>query len=1668
MIYRECYVMLQHVRSHATSLVPALGMLADVSRTLSLLAGCPQQPTSSQIQQYLGQILDRTLDLMICMTSYFQDLSVGSSTVAGPSEFRTSLGMPLEVFDHEADQLLDEVWNYYIPSDTREPLVHFRQIQRLLQPQDEVVRKTDILLLSGGESRHEFTCEWFSEPFLDFVRGSDSAFWINGRVGCGKSVLCGWILESLQSAVDGQEYTTVTYAINSVLPSETKTICVIKALLLQIIRCQYRSFRLYEALANLISTSATGDAPIQFEKALWDSLEVAISEIEQPTMLVIDGLSEVDGGETAAAAFFQNLLRLVAGNPLARLLVLSRPFPLSPRTPLRRRTIEARDLHKDMCRVITALVPSHSPMPAVEIARRIDHEANGNFFWSLLAFQEWAAQNFSQQVWRTLPVSLEANAVSRLDFSDPVTCLVLFDSIIAIRPLRLVEIEVISRLDLNNRLLKPQAPNVLRAVEEACGSVLIVQEGIVLFRHAVLKQALFDMLQVGNLLLGPELHANIACRLLLYIKLILGQRSSLTLKPTPSLALEDLFHAHPLLLYALSYWPKHAIASSMFSEPEDCRPNSVCLTVFPDTVHAATVEASFWRRDLSIESIRALQLAALMRKEILGDHDATLQTFACLAEALRCRQDFTSAANYFYKAAEIAQQALPEFHSFTATCMLKYLEVIEAADDGNITDLLSRKADVLRYMISMYDTQTGPSSDQALKFSNLLASHYAIMQEYNLSTALSQHIHSLTMDRYGKDSSQAKVSAERLAEFLQYQSEKGAGSYDEAVNDDILQTYHVTDPRRIKALIERADDYNSLEEPFKAELIYVSLWHGVAESCSRHRNPENHEKLLQCGVTYAAFLRKHGRIVDSQNVLLALWGQQQALGYGSANISTLLVEVATEMRDSDLQNLALDVSHAALASSGIQDPDRIKKSISDITLDMVRDAQSNTTSEVKLRRVMEAKKPQGLTPADVPTLNALITQITDGNRFDDAVAIATEALHQLWPSVMDDSFDQTLCDSGPWVSELVQLATSLGNAYKENNQMDGAGRLYWRLFQVARKADAVDDSTTVEYANSALAAFEKTGQISRIIALREDLLDLCVMRFGDRHSNTIDARYALASLYLQEQIFDKAKQQYFHIADPSRQPGSHELAALSALTGLIDVCSRQEFWDQAVAAYASLWTTFLTKGRDYGFDPSTSKALYGEYTTLLKKQDPADIVRTHGLTEQYRSACTALWGERNLITMEAVLWLAEIESRLHPESIKAIRLYESLVDGEEEIPPEQREDAKAILEASESRLTDFYQASINDDGQDTAKGVHLKENIARAVRLQRKKYDREKTRRGASHPATLSDLAIWISMLAKQNRSMAIQESQLAINFVMESDDSPGSLYDAAVILADSFSANSFIEEGFNTVRGLVEHVIFEERARRSNLVFLAAFEAHLTHSVAGFTEVHAKLLRMSALWDYYRHASQASTDPGLTFACGARLREFLMMYSYTDRAILIEGDLYERFMEYYGAAFGQGIQTARELFFVLLEELSNEKLQFESPNMPSLAFTALTNNARSLVGDGQYTTALNVLIPGYELLLFVGAFAECSISVFEDGLWLGLMLAVPVDDQDTRTRMLNLSMKILQETLRQCRSQNFDFTVLSVDRISHVASVLGLQHNYEDLEVSKHFTDQAFDLMPY
>ena len=767
-----------------------------------------------------------------------------------------------------------------------------------------------------------------------------------------------------------------------------------------------------------------------------------------------------------------------------------------------------------------------------------------------------------------------------------------------------------------------------------------------------------------------------------------------------------------------------------------------------------------------------------------------------------------------------------------------------------------------------------------------------------------------------------------------------------------------------------------------------------------------------------------------------------------------------EMRRSGLQDIALDVLNTVVACSEVHDLnpgqlERVKQVIADTTLDLVRDARKDPvlskSSEVALLSVLHASKSQEPSTADISMVNAPVNSFANDNRFTDLISVASDTLQWLWPSVMDDLYSQSdrLADStlGRFDSELAKLATNLAWAYTMTDQTDAVGRTYWHLFQAAKFSDPMDDSTVTGYADLALTAFEQNGHIDRMISLRNDMLDYSISKYGESNSMTIDHRYLLASLYSQVQKSEDAKEQYTRIANVLKQPKFHESAALPALRKLIDICSQEESWDEVLEVYGSLWNTMLAKGLSYGFEPISAKKLYEGYTALLKRQNSFSAL--HEVTEQYRSACLLMYGDQHQATRDAVQLLAESWDRQFPGCPETISLYESLVDKQHALI-DQGEDAKETSDVPESRLIDIYQANIPGDMDGPT--------ITRAIRLLGSRYQSEKTRHGLTQPATLSSLAIWISMLTKQgspdSRAVALQELQQAINSMIGSDMPPSSLFYATIALATSFSTNGFLEEGLSTVQKLTEQVIFEQdeardtdRTRKSNLVLLTAFEAHLTGSSRDFAKIHAKILMQSSLWAAFKRLCQTNTEPGVTLACGARLRKFLIEHNYQERGALIEDDLYNRFMESYGMAF---TQPARPLFLLLVDELGSERLQID---IPRLACVAVNRKVGSLLDGGQVTEALRLSTLGFDFLCSVGTFEK--LSNLESGFRLGLMLTGKGTDPVVGTQMLGLSKKVLQQLLGHCRSTGLNINTINIELISHVASVLGQQECYEDLEVS-------------
>ena len=88
-------------------------------------------------------------------------------------------------------------------------------MRKWLAPRDTVLQNLSSDRMASRNVRDEFTCEWFQKNLLDFARSHDEVMAINGEVGCGKSVLSGWIVERLQRPLGRKSYETLSHIIGT-------------------------------------------------------------------------------------------------------------------------------------------------------------------------------------------------------------------------------------------------------------------------------------------------------------------------------------------------------------------------------------------------------------------------------------------------------------------------------------------------------------------------------------------------------------------------------------------------------------------------------------------------------------------------------------------------------------------------------------------------------------------------------------------------------------------------------------------------------------------------------------------------------------------------------------------------------------------------------------------------------------------------------------------------------------------------------------------------------------------------------------------------------------------------------------------------------------------------------------------------------------------------------------------------------------------------------------------------------------------------------------------------------------------------------------------------------------------------------------------------------------
>lgn len=1680
-MYAACYDLLLRISSGEAAFIDfAYPILSEIRQVLSLILRQTSLFVNNDgIQQLLDQLMVSVLNLLMKTVNCPQNNFTSSHT---DRNFRTALSLVQGL----KGQLITELWICQLSPDAasvnnlREQM---SRIQQQLWPNDQTSLAMYVNLSTARSFHTEYTCEWFAKPLLDFIRSSDKAFWIEGSAGCGKSMLFGWIIESLENQIGGQDYAVLSYVIDPLLPSGSGIMCLLKGLLRQAYQQNPGQKSLQLALLKLGDITVTSDYPQKLTDALWEAFAVVCDDTQQPSMLVIDGLSEMDGGDAAVQDFLDRVLHRISKSPMVRMVLLSRPLTQTREGSIRRFAIKASHNHQDIRRILERAVPIDSRSQNQEIINWILSKTNGDCLWGLLTIQHWRArqaEGLSTQV-ESLPRSLDATILmilSGIDFTNSFNRLLLLVSTVVTRPLCVAEVQCLLSIDMNDRALVRQDSDIKDLLDQGCGLLMVMQNDLIQFRHSMIQQAVCEYAQ-RNLRSSPvDIHNDLACRLLLYLRLMETPRTDLTLTPIASGVMDEVLRSYQLAPYALQYWTYHALqGDSQGGIHSICSVGNI-KQIFPDTIFLAALEASFWSRQPPYFALQTLQITSRARQRIQEDHLAALQSAACLAVQLRNTQQFQDAMWSFAAAFQLSQQILPEFHPFVTECASECLQCMQSMPQNSSKDFHAMKSDVLLYMKARHAKHSGSSSDQTLEYSHLLARHYAETGQGDLCGQTYRDIYRLTVDRHGKSSPQTKAVAGQLVNVLEKTDQKEEqDQFDDIVYENAMTAFAATDGRRIKASILKAAAFKTRGDLANADLVYLELLQEVTECCQEWGRNEDQLQLLRIGLLYCEFLAEQYRDVEAQMVIVGLWVHFENHHSRDSSEIELLKDLAVEAQRRGLPAVALTILNSVSDwskdhSIDSEDTRDVEATITHYSRELVSNDRSGSilprsTQEVLMRTLQSTMLggAPAMTVSVMQMLQTLIDSFCFEQRWTELVNIASSALSLLWPAVLKTSYERNASGDHGLLER--NIARSLAKAYMELDEEAFAGYIYLHILRAVSHATeqgtGFDSKSFVDMAQTTFQIFERLERNNEMISVAQELLDHYRQTLGDLDPRTIEATYDLASLCMQHGDNNAAKSFYTAISERLQDSNHHDQRAIPALKAMLSISLRERNWVQSRKVYNSLWQTFLHKGKEYRASEQTIRSLFKGYAQLLETHFGVNHEDIHQLRQEYRDGCANAYGSQALITLQASMTLAKSWQSQDRNSPHAIHIYESMIDDHANDRSSIHQDVSDLLERAEVATLEHYRTHC-EKAMD-----HL--TIERAINLQRNQFSNDKTRFGCYSPSTLSSLATYVQFLTKENspdcRDTAVQELKRAIESVLQSDCEGKASFDAGVIIASSFVNCGYVTEGIRTAHRIRESIILEDGYAgsqylpegvqtndRSRLTFSAAFETQIRGSLENFTKIYSMTLLETTLWESFQVLFQTSSPLELVLARGTRLQAVMRSHHSSYDGEGIEQQMFNRFIQIYGAAFTTGTQTARAFFSMLLRRMGEVRGDIV---LPELACIALNDETRRLLTLGDYGNVMEIATAGFDFIHYIGAYGHATYVQY--GFQFGMLLGdqpIPLSSNIASSRqMVELSKTVLREVAQLCRTKNFGFGTMDLNELSKVAAVLGKQQNYHDLEVS-------------
>ncbi|EUC45871.1 hypothetical protein COCMIDRAFT_5004 [Bipolaris oryzae ATCC 44560] len=1663
---------------------------------------------SPEIREQICLLYADLISLVVDVGIQFYYAAKGMSSNSTSLDIFEQFGDTIESFRTRQNTVIELIWQSQIENEVFEEgeSIDVQHLSRWLASQDRVIAAITRDHETYVDNQAEFTCLWFNKHLTRFFHSQNRIFLVTGQSGAGKTTLAGSIVERLQRPMNRQQYDTLFCSLSPDIPTAATSLAVVKSLLFQLLNLRIGNMNMYWALFRAYNQCRNCEDVKTYEEYLWQALTEALQHPaagSNELVIVVDGLDEIADSKSASVqalggfsstGLLEKLAKVTKQGRGVRLITMSSSVKLSSPSMGIQHEITRDDVRDDLHAVaLRSLIHNHyfhgqRALEQEQLLDRVIQIANGSFLQLSLICELLNGQKSPDAM---------SKVISGLETSKPTVSdliVTLFKQLnpsndaktmlswvlAAERPLTIDEIRTLFSVDVQRGTISDKGVNVnemFRSLEP----LFTLHQRIVRFRHPVIHSTLHDLAETGKVSIPLEhSETDLLLRVLAYTKSVLkDSRSEPTFDISDPSTPDNLFKQYRFLEYAVRYWVLHLQQSPLAPKSNgEFKPTAELKKVFPETTMLAILESNCWNLQLPIPQVLELQRTVGNVRETLftRNHPAVLQTYLAIATSYMMVSNTTQIAKYLYICTIISKETLSPIHPLTVECATQFLSITETQTSSTRTEIMTNREQILKVLITSYETQYGSSSELVIKTQHRLQQLYESINEKENSLKIYRLI-----QLHGSGPNQStddhwENGGVRIKHIQRHDDVDLHGSIldSDEIEEEAAMVMTISS---IESLLSVIQQHLHRKEFQQAERMYVELWMEVSSKCRTVMGIEWHEKNIDIATSYSQFLKNQKRSSESTAVLSSVWQQYEAhqLSF-SENIVSRLTHVAKEMRSMNAHAQALSIFK--FASSYYQSVNRqesqasleVRQQLSQTSSELVQHSLASSSSVTETTTTISESVFQDVfftTISSSKTLDSstialskkLTAQYMAKSDYTAAINVIHATLKRTWSSFLASSIhDVTMATS--FLQESVELVERLAECYLQRRQLDKVDDVYNRLFRAVLVTEKIDQAIFDKSKNLLIDFYDKHGYVDKAISIYQEILVVYRARLGQTHEKTIQTLYLLAQrcrahprnhgywldYYLQILVALNKESEICH---------KNALDALQVVT--------VTYWEdrryaEAVTFYKVLWNTFVRQHKEHKVFTDTKfvETLYERYYQCLE-ETKATWSDLYKVTKEYRETSTAVFGAESTIAVNATLSLAQVAQSSEQHMSEAISLYEAVSQSGKQIT------TRTTVTEINNSLSSLYLKQMHSTSSTNLKA----ETISRALTISESHFQEATQKYGYSHESSLTSLKELATLYSRQQKTdVAVKQISKAVSEIVTKETSSQKQMESAASIASTMQAIGQSSTAYAMVQEMHRQICAKDsrnaskwlfdltKTGRTSLAFLASLQYHLRKDLSiTFSEIYADLTMEYIYWVQFHQTLQNNESLTNILLAAAPLRYYLRRNDNKDMISVVEDQAVDLFVKRDAQDLKDFSKESPRIFIIgILDYLGSGR------NKDFIRSVILSSNrsVSQLTKEKKFREAYDIATLGF---LFANK---------HDGyngpraIGMGFKLASLLVGRDSnekcpdaalRKKMLALSNRIVKQILEICKNLKINFAHIQLYELSQLSALLGEQEDYETLE---------------